>query len=87
MVAKQLQMPVFDISKYQSTSTGEHGEKQIAFLDIFNEIVYKMAQYYFTVFQAIFSKDNESIRPQIQDFLNQRDVMHRSRKILSYFGK
>jgi hypothetical protein len=47
-------MPVFDISKYP----GEN-----AFVDTFNEIVYKMAQYYFSIFQAIFSKDNESIRP------------------------
>jgi hypothetical protein len=28
-----------------------------------------MAQYYFSVFQAIFSKDNESVRPMISDFL------------------
>jgi hypothetical protein len=39
------------------------------FIDIVNEITYKMAQYYFTVFQAIFSKDNESVRPMITDFL------------------
>jgi hypothetical protein len=54
MVAKTLQLPVFDISKYSSDT---------AFMEIFNEIVYKMAQYYFSVFQAIFSKDNESVRP------------------------
>lgn len=39
------------------------------FIDIVNEITYKMAQYYFSVFQAIFSKDNESVRPMIADFL------------------
>lgn len=41
MVAKTLQPPVFDIAKYP---TGTN------FLDTFNEIVYKMAQYYFSVF-------------------------------------
>ena len=76
MVSKTLQLPVFDITKYANDT---------AFLDIFNEIVYKMAQYYFSVFQAIFSKDNESVRPQISDFLQITDPVHRSRKILSYF--
>ena len=47
-------MPIFDITKYSAETN---------FLDIFNEVVYKMAQYYFSVFQAIFSKDNESVRP------------------------
>lgn len=49
-------MPIFDVSKYPTTNS---------YIDIFNEIVYKMAQYYFSVFQAIFAKDNESVRPQI----------------------
>ena len=39
------------------------------FIDIFDEITFKMAQYYFSVFQAIFSKDNESVRPMISDYL------------------
>lgn len=56
MVAKTLQMPVFDVSKYPVNNS---------YIDTFNEIVYKMAQYYFSVFQAIFAKDNESVRPQI----------------------
>lgn len=61
MVAKSLQAPVFDMSKYPSDQK---------FIEIFDEITYKMAQYYFSIFQAIFSKDNESVRPMISDFLS-----------------
>jgi hypothetical protein len=45
---------VFEISKYPSESS---------FVDTFNEIVYKLAQYYFSIFQAIFAKDNDTVRP------------------------
>lgn len=76
MVAKSLQPPVFDMGKYPTDSK---------FIDIFDEITYKMAQYYFSVFQAIFSKDNESVRPMISDYLKIQDPIHRSRKIISYF--
>ena len=76
MVAKSLQPPVFDMGKYPSDAK---------FIDIVDEITYKMAQYYFSVFQAIFSKDNESVRPMISDFLKITDAIHRSRKIISYF--
>lgn len=41
MVAKTLQPPIFDISKFPVENR---------FLDIYNEIVYKMAQYYFSIF-------------------------------------
>jgi hypothetical protein len=54
MVAKTLQPPVFDIAKYPADSS---------FIDTYNEIVYKLGQYYFSIFQAIFSKDNDSVRP------------------------
>mmetsp|Transcript_16385 Transcript_16385/g.27744 ORF Transcript_16385/g.27744 Transcript_16385/m.27744 type:complete len:436 (+) Transcript_16385:711-2018(+) len=76
MVVKSLQNPVFDLGKYPSDAK---------FIDIFNEITYKMAQYYFSIFQAVFSKDNESVRPMISDFLRIQDPIHRSRKIISYF--
>jgi hypothetical protein len=76
MVAKSLNPPTFDMGKYPVDAK---------FLDIFDEITYKMAQYYFSVFQAIFSKDNESVRPMIADFLKIQDPIHRSRKIISYF--
>lgn len=55
------------------------------FIDIFDEMTYKMAQYYFSVFQAIFSKDNESVRPMIAEYLKIQDPIHRSRKIIGYF--
>jgi ATP-dependent Lon protease len=76
MVAKSLQPPVFDMAKYP---------EEARFIDIFNEITYKMAQYYFSVFQALFSKDNESVRPMIRDFLRIQDPIHRSRKIINFF--
>lgn len=44
-----------------------------------------MAQYYFSVFQAIFAKDNDSVRPSISDFLALQDPMMRSRKIIFYY--
>lgn len=41
LVAKSLTTPVFDINKYQNSDDA---------LEVFNEIVYKMAHYYFNVF-------------------------------------
>ena len=41
LVAKSLTAPVFDINKYQNADDS---------LEVFNEIVYKMAHYYFNVF-------------------------------------
>ena len=60
MVMKSLQAPLFDINKYPEGA---------AYIDIFNEIVFKMAHFYFAVFQAIFSKDNEGMRPMIYSFI------------------
>ncbi len=54
---------------------------------IFDEVVYKMAQYYFSVFQAVFAKDNDSVRPTIADFLALRDPLLRSRKLIFYFDE
>lgn len=78
IVAKSMQSPVFDMSKYPP-------EKN--FMEIFDKIVYRMAQTYFGVYQATFSKDNESVRPMISDFLGIKDPVHRSRKILSYYSE
>lgn len=44
-----------------------------------------MAQYYFSVFQALFAKDNDAVRPSIADFLQIRDPLMRSRKLIFYF--
>ncbi len=52
---------------------------------VFDEIVFKMAQYYFSVFQAVFAKDNDSVRPTIADFISLRDPMMRSRKLIFYY--
>ena len=41
MVAKSLQPPTFDMGKYPP---------EAKFIDIFDEMTYKMAQYYFSVF-------------------------------------
>jgi ATP-dependent Lon protease len=88
MVAKTLQTPVFDITRYTpSTSTPgvDPTVPEVTFQQTFDEIVYKMAQYYFSVFQAIFAKDNDSVRPSIADFLSLQDPMMRSRKIIFYY--
>ena len=60
MVMKSLQPPLFDINKYPEGAE---------YLEIFNEIIFKMAHYYFAVFQAIFSKDNDGMRPMIYSFI------------------
>ena len=61
IISKSLQPPVFDMGKYPTDAK---------FIDIFNEITFKMAQYYFTVFQSIFAKDDESVKPLVMDFLD-----------------
>jgi hypothetical protein len=76
MVVKSLQPPVFD---------GEKFPPETEYLSIFNEVVFKMGQFYFAVFQAIFSKDNESMRPMLTSFLQTRDPVERSRKLISLY--
>lgn len=76
MVSKTLIAPTFEIAKHPV---------EYNLLDTFNEIVYKLAQYYFSIFQAVFTKDSESVRPQIHEFLNIQDPILRSRKILFLF--
>ena len=76
MVVKSLQVPIFDVSKYPP---------QTEYISIFNEVTFKMGQFYFAVFQAIFSKDNESMRPMIASFLKTRDPLHRSRKLINLY--
>jgi hypothetical protein len=44
-----------------------------------------MAQFYFAVFQAVFSKDSEGMRPLIAAFLRLQDPLERSRKLIEYF--
>lgn len=44
-----------------------------------------MGQFYFAVFQALFSKDNELMRPMITGFLQAKDPMHRSRKLINFY--
>jgi hypothetical protein len=50
MVVKSLAVPSFEIHKYQNPENIN---------DIFNEIVFKMAHYYFSIYQALFSKDSK----------------------------
>ena len=76
LVIKSLTPPIFDVHKYPPST--EYNE-------IFNQIVYKMAQFYFAVFQALFSKDNEAMRPMISSFLGTQDPLHRSRKLINLF--
>jgi len=60
MVVKSLRPPVFDMFKHPTDTSFEV---------MFDEAVYKMAGHYFAVFQALFSKDNDSMRPQLSSFL------------------
>lgn len=76
MVVKSLNPPVFDVHKYPP---------ETKFEDIFDECVYKMGQFYFAVFQALFSKDNETMRPMISSFLSAKDPLHRSRKLINLY--
>ena len=76
LVIKSLQPPIFDVSKYPS---------KMERIDIFNEIVFKMGQYYFAVFQAIFTKDNESMRPMLSSFMQTQDSLMRSRKLINLY--
>ena len=46
-----------------------------------------MAHFYFAVFQAIFSKDNEGMRPMIYSFIQTRDPLHRSRKLVNLYSE
>lgn len=78
MVVRSLQPPVFENYKQPE------GTK---FEDAFDEAVYKMAQYYFAVFQALFSKDNEAMRPMIANFLAIKDPMMRSRKLIGLYNE
>ena len=41
-----------------------------------------MGHYYFAVFQAFFTKDNDAMRPMIADFLSIKDPMLRSRRLI-----
>jgi ATP-dependent Lon protease len=44
-----------------------------------------MAHFYFAVFQAIFSKDNEGMRPMIYSFIQTTDPLHRSRRLVNLY--
>lgn len=76
LVIKSLTTPVFDKHKYPAKVTQEQ---------MFHECVYKMGQFYFSVFQALFSKDNDQMRPMIAAFLMEKDPLMRSRKIINLF--
>jgi hypothetical protein len=65
MVMKTLQTPVFEIAKHSTSSTTPRINPKVdepPFQDMIDEIVYKMG-ILFSVFQAIFVKDNDSVQP------------------------
>ena len=65
IVVKTLQTPVFEIAKHSTSSTNPRANPKVVeppFQDMFDEIVYKMG-ILFSVFQAIFAKDNDSVEP------------------------
>jgi ABC-type taurine transport system substrate-binding protein len=74
LVVKQIDQPTFDMYRAESDYEGK-----------FNEVVYKMAQTYFAVFSALFNKNNDQQRDLINKFLQSKDPLERSRKIVKLY--
>ena len=55
MIAKTLPIPSFELYRYSSSKT---------LYDILNEITSKMAHYYFSIYQALFTNDDKEIKRQ-----------------------
>lgn len=77
LVAKSLSPPNFEATR------SLYDDKELPV--IFDEVIFKMAQFYFSIYQTVFAKDYDSVRPSITDFLKLRDPLHRSRKLIFYF--
>ncbi|CAI2378439.1 unnamed protein product [Moneuplotes crassus] len=78
MVVKTLPVPNFEIHRYRS---------EISLYELFNQITCKMAHYYFSMFQALFSKDQKDMKKQMKDFLVEIDPVMRSKKVTYLFDE
>lgn len=75
-VVKSLIPPVFDMYKHAPDAKFEV---------VFDEAVYKMAQYYFAVFQTLFTKESSEQKMVMSTFLAIKDPLYRSRKLIGHY--
>lgn len=78
MVVKTLPVPNFEMHRYRS---------EVSLYELFNQIICKMAHYYFSLFQALFSKDQDDMKEQMRLFLECDDPISRSKKVIYLFDE
>jgi len=78
MVVKTLPVPNFEMYRYRN---------EVSLYELFNQITCKMAHYYFSLFQALFSKDQQDMKTQMRRFLECDDPIMRSKKVIYLFDE
>lgn len=78
MVVKTLPVPNFEMYRYRN---------EVSLYELFNQITCKMAHYYFSLFQALFSKDQADMKKQMRLFLECDDPVMRSKKVIYLFDE
>ena len=78
MVVKTLPVPNFELYRYRN---------EVSLYELFNQITWKMAHYYFSLFQALFSKDQKDMKLQMKRFLECDDPIMRSKKVIYLFDE
>ena len=78
MIAKTLPVPTFELYRYASSKS---------LYDILNEITSKMAHYYFSIYQALFSNDQDDLKRQQALFLSSNDPVDRAKKVVFLFSE
>jgi endopeptidase La len=78
MVVKTLPVPNFEMYRYRN---------EVSLYELFNQITCKMAHYYFSMFQALFSKDQKDMKHQMKNFLECDDPLMRSKKVIYLFDE
>lgn len=78
MVIKTLPVPNFEMHRYRN---------EVSLYELFNQITCKMAHYYFSLFQALFSKDQKDMKTQMRRFLESDDPIMRSKKVIYLFDE
>jgi endopeptidase La len=78
MVVKTLPVPNFEMYRYRN---------EVSLYELFNQITCKMAHYYFSLFQALFSKDQKDMKIQMRQFLECDDPIMRSKKVIFLFDE
>ena len=78
MVVKTLPVPNFEMYRFRNDAS---------LYELFNQITCKMAHYYFSLFQALFSKDQKDMKIQMRRFLECDDPVMRSKKVMYLFDE